>query len=381
MEFNDEALKLVLELKTSLNSFNNSQKQNINEYLFENISKRRIILTKKLLVLEVFCTYFRKYLVLDEEEKKLYPNDLFSQKEITTYKFDIYGTIFNLKELLWTLKFTIKLFNDDLKEENVLSTRKYLDENFDFETYQIKGDNKNNILNKTKETNTIVYSENHEVLVGNKNSESEADKDLHIFNNNRIENEKNLTEDESCTCGLNLAEKNKEVVYESSSLQENKFGFSINGSSENNNEIQEKLNIIKDQENNVKKLVDEKKRLEDQKQKAEYVLWLIKNFCKVYDSYKKNKDNFGFILAYIQQLEENDNCFDFNYIKNIIDFYFENEEEILDGRFADYNEYELQMLEEYPDEEKLEYKINLVQQTFAQIESFLFSEVQKIFDS
>lgn len=380
MEFNDEALKLVLDLKSSLSKFTIIQKQNIDEELFENISKRRIILTKKLLILEVFCTYFKKYIILDEDEKRMYPNELFNSKDISTYKFNINGTNFNLKELLWTLKFTIKLFNDDLKEDNVLSTRMYLDANFDFETYSIKNSENNKIIYKNEETDAHIYIGNHKVEV-----EVENEDDYNKTLNKNEEEYQNIDEEEnennSCTCGLNIADKNKDLQYESSNLQENKFGFSINSNTENKSEIDEKMNIIKTQEENVKSLVIEKKRLEDQKHKAEYVLWLIKNFCKVYDSFKKNNNNFGFIIAYIHQLEENDNSFDFSFIKGIIDFYFENEEDILDGKFSDYNEYDLQMLEEYPEEERLDYKMNLVKQTFAQIESFLFSEVQKIFDS
>lgn len=380
MEFNDEALKLVLDLKSSLSKFTIFQKQNIDEELFDNISKRRIILTKKLLILEVFCTYFKKYIILDEDEKRMYPNELFNSKDISTYKFNINGTNFNLKELLWTLKFTIKLFNDDLKEDNVLSTRMYLDANFDFETYSIKNSENNKIIYKNEETDAHIYIGNHKVEV-----EVENEDDYNKTLNKNEEEYQNIDEDEnennSCTCGLNIADKNKDFQYESSNLQENKFGFSINSNTENKSEIDEKMNIIKTQEENVKSLVIEKKRLEDQKHKAEYVLWLIKNFCKVYDSFKKNNNNFGFIIAYIHQLEENDNSFDFSFIKGIIDFYFENEEDILDGKFSDYNEYDLQMLEEYPEEERLDYKMNLVKQTFAQIESFLFSEVQKIFDS
>lgn len=118
VDFNDEALRMIFELKDKLNS-GHSNLNNIDETIFDNILCRRILLTKKLIILEKFFNIYK------------------DAKKENSIDFFIDDKQLSLKQLLWCMKFSSNSENENLSKESILRTKEYLDENFDYENHII----------------------------------------------------------------------------------------------------------------------------------------------------------------------------------------------------------------------------------------------------
>jgi hypothetical protein len=116
VDYNDEAIKLIFDLKEKLHS-NTLEIENLNEIIFENILTRRILLTKKILIMEKFYSIYK--------ESK------------TNEEFVINGEHLNLKQLLWCLKFSSNSEAENVTKESTLKTKYYLDKNFDYDRHVI----------------------------------------------------------------------------------------------------------------------------------------------------------------------------------------------------------------------------------------------------
>jgi hypothetical protein len=132
VDYNDEALRIIYDLKLKL-STGLVTMENIDEIIFENILSRRLLLTKKILIMERFWSIYKE--AKTENEKEFILND---QK-------------MNLKQLLWCMKFSSNSENENVCKESVLRTKSYLDENFDYEHHVIK------TRGKTQEEKTEEY--------------------------------------------------------------------------------------------------------------------------------------------------------------------------------------------------------------------------------
>lgn len=376
IEYNDEALKLVLSLKDRIKEpgvINN--KAQVEELVFENICQRRLILTKKLLVLDAFNNIFRT---------SVSPNDFsinssLDQNDLDKFSFNILGIHFNLKQLFWTLKFSIKLYNDELNASSIINTRKYLDENFDFDNYCIKSE-----LNSVKVKNNSLLTEE-------------------------------CTDKESCTCGLNLESKlvqvkrsyspkpnindsdkyyyrggciNLEINKEYQS--ENVINLSLNSSKDKtthlmsnseNLEIEGYKERLNKQQHHVKQLEDEKSRLESQKQRAEAILNLLKNFVSLKDFYQNNRAKCAFMLSYVKSVKASENSFnDLNFISEIVSFFLEQYENIVNGEYDDFEAIEFLEDEESLIDATYETKLKYIDEAFAVMESELHFHIQIILD-
>ena len=120
---------MIIELKERLND-PNFDVSKLDDTIFENILNRRILLSKKIMILEKFLAIYRKCKINDN-------------------LYDINGIKFNLKEFLWSLKFSSNSEGESVNEESVLKTRRYLDDYFDFEKaiiYSCPIEKKNAIL-------------------------------------------------------------------------------------------------------------------------------------------------------------------------------------------------------------------------------------------
>jgi hypothetical protein len=135
VDYNDEALRITYDLKLKL-STGLVTMENIDEIIFENILSRRLLLTKKILIMERFWSIYKEAKTGNEKEFIL--ND---QK-------------MNLKQLLWCMKFSSNSENENVCKESVLRTKSYLDENFDYEHHVIK------TRGETQEEKTENDSEN-----------------------------------------------------------------------------------------------------------------------------------------------------------------------------------------------------------------------------
>jgi len=139
IDYNDECIALIIDLKKQLINNRLSEediKKNlelldrdgtatnfIDEQIFENLCNRRILLTKKLIIVERFVEYFNKYICKDDKNEN---------------KFKIKNEIFGLREFLWCLKISANLQEEGVDENMILKTKKVLDENFNYETRIIK---------------------------------------------------------------------------------------------------------------------------------------------------------------------------------------------------------------------------------------------------
>lgn len=137
IDFNDECIRSILELRKNLlnnpslirqtnennigeNSDGNSIDHPIDEKIFENICSRRILLTKKLWIVERFAEIYEK--CLDKENDNL---------------FIVKGNKLTLKEFLWCMKISANSQEENITEDSLMRTKNYLDKNFDYENHII----------------------------------------------------------------------------------------------------------------------------------------------------------------------------------------------------------------------------------------------------
>lgn len=341
IEYNDEALKLVISLKEKFKDKVYDRNQ-IDEMLFENITQRRIVLTKKLLVFESFA-------------------NIYSRSKISDSLFRILNVEFTPSQLLWSMKFTLKLYNDEISDEQLVKTRLYLDENFDFETYSLKQSDSSklsNDINNTKkleegESDAIGYSD-----VGKCTScgdcfsfiNTELTKDLPVLSssNNQTLSKVNV---------INISIEKSDAV-ELSAYKER----------------------LSSQQKEVQSLQDEKTRLENQKKRAEGILTLLKQFIKLKDFFTSNTWLCSFMLGFIQKvLDGSSRLDDTNFIKEIVCFYLQNEATILEGGYTSYSDFVFQEEDEpTTDEELYNKKIELIGEAFKHMEAHLYAKIQEI---
>ena len=358
-EYNDEALKLVAELreelskiqlkKDELKTADFSQFQNL---MFNNIMQRRIVLTKKIVTFDAYNTIFRKMFVKvnhnNQSDNLNLSNDLINNADNLLFRLN--NVDFTTRELLWTLKFASKLFNDKLTPQTLLSTKYYLDANFDYQKYTIKKEQNircistinyasNNVIDKdtsftTKgNTNTIVCNS----IQSNENNINYNIKDQ-INSNNFCISSSSTTNDYKIQHSVSLAvneiniednnimynscdAKNKDNInnYNSNNTTNTLLtevtcyntNSRINQSSNNiqnlymNNEIIQTLN-------QVNKLTREKNKLEIKKKKAEFIMNYIKSFNLFKEEALNEKKQFKVIYNFFLKLSRGEE------VKNII---------------------------------------------------------------
>lgn len=116
------------------------------------------MLTKKILTLNAYDYFIRS---------SFYK---YTGEDCTTIDYDkiifkINNVEFNTKELLWTLKFAVKLYKDNISSDYIIKTKEYLDLNFDFNTYKLK-EGPINTINSCPHTivNTTHNNEIHQAV-------------------------------------------------------------------------------------------------------------------------------------------------------------------------------------------------------------------------
>lgn len=232
IEYNEEALKLVLELRYKLKDVQICKRpESIGDLIFENIQQRRIILTRKMLIMEGYNEIYTKCINEDGET------------------FTINDVKFSMKQFFWSLKFSCKLNNDVLSYENLLKTKEYLDENFDYETYQVK---------------TKSYREN-------------ANLEIHK-NEYEIDGSQN--------------ENNSMSRLQSQSI------ISINL-----NKKESSYRTIDSTSAEVMKLKNEKNMLENKKLRTERVLEMLRKFVRLKENVLRNKKRYQFILFVMSKVK------------------------------------------------------------------------------
>ena len=411
-EYNDEALQLVSKFKDIITSQGIMQdKDKVEELFFENICQRRIVLTKKLLVLDAFNSLFRKYIVFNDNKKENedYDPELYNVREIKDdeFLFIIDSTKFSLKEILWTLKFTLKLHSDEFTKENILSTKKYLDKNFDFENYCIKDPPE---VDKAESEEVEIKPESEKVEKVKENKESKEEDENYIKSKN-----------EECTCGLNFTHSNSSNNNSTSNhpphpknyTSENVINLSIEkqdsmkevqkSDSDVKRELQNEVNNVSHykeklncQHREVKVLQSEKAKLETQKSRAETVLALLKKFVAMKDCFNVNKDKFAFMKNFIERVVIGEEDFsDLIFIGEIVMHFQMNKEEILTKASVEeyYEPVETcsenfkDLIEEEETQEKKQEKYNnimyerkvaVIEHTFKEMEAALYFQIQDI---
>lgn len=131
IDYNDECIRSILEVRKFLLT-NQSKMQEpilngegnvenpIDEKIFENISQRRILLTKKMLILERFSDLYGQCVNKDNDAE-----------------FLVKGNVLTLKEFLWSMKISANSQEENVTEESLLRTKLNLDKNFDYENHII----------------------------------------------------------------------------------------------------------------------------------------------------------------------------------------------------------------------------------------------------
>lgn len=246
IDFNDEALNLIFDLKLKLNSNEricnlnkdlNEELTNCNqidEMIFENILNRRILLTKKLLILEKFYLIYEDCLLKQQlEEESEQGLNITNNDNIF---LNVLDNKLTLKQFLWCLKISSNSEQEEVTKESILRTKEYLDLNFDYQ-------------------NHTVFD-----FLGNKNSLNEV--------------ENNKSEEEIL---INLS-KEEEAEY----------------SNEEDEQIYTEADVLK--------LKREKERLEEQKEKTENLLKTLKRFIKLKENMLNNKRKYKGILSVLSKL-------------------------------------------------------------------------------
>lgn len=137
-------MKIVTNLKSEIKSKQEEFKSNpdkLDEVLFESILQRRILLTKKILLLYSYNEIIRKTYTNTnqnhcEENKENNKESIINN--INSLVFLIEGEKYNIKQLIWSIKFCMRLYNDSVSPSLLNRTKQYLDKNFNYETYKIK---------------------------------------------------------------------------------------------------------------------------------------------------------------------------------------------------------------------------------------------------
>jgi len=147
IDFNDECIRSILEVRKFLVTNQvklqtpvvNSEgvlvemENPIDEKIFENICQRRILLTKKLLILERFSELYEKCVVLKKKEV----NENNEVCDNVDNEFIVLGNRLTLKEFLWSMKISANSQEENVTEESLLRTKLHLDKNFDYENHII----------------------------------------------------------------------------------------------------------------------------------------------------------------------------------------------------------------------------------------------------
>ncbi len=174
IDYNDECIKSILDLRKYLlntpppkindNQYNDNNllsdlgnENPIEEKIFENICSRRILLTKKLLIIERFAELYQKC-VSKNDFNKFIVNDI----------------NLSIKEFLWCLKISANSKEENVTEISILRTKTNLDKNFDYE-------------------NHIIYSIPRRMRLDNIEYErkTKEEEEINLFDNNYNENNDN----------------------------------------------------------------------------------------------------------------------------------------------------------------------------------------------
>ena len=319
IDFNDDSLKLIIHLKESLND-PNFDTSKLEETIFENILNRRVLLSKKIIILE-------KYLAI-------YRNSKVSENEI-----NIRGKKFSLKEFLWTLKFSSNSEGENIDENVVIKTKNYLDDYFDFDK-------------------AIIYSCPHE----KKNAlleDLDQEIDLDNYYNGGIEQERKNYSDELVIDHC-IGEEfcNKELEDE---INENeiKIQNTIEKKNKNRNlgKTSEYLEVTvkrpnKPEEKDLDVLKSQKEELTQQKEKTENVLQMLKKFLILKENVMNNKKKYRFVLYIISKIRK-DNMENVS-IESIQDLIKDLDiEQIMQNNDFNLTESEISGLENFDNTEKL----------------------------
>lgn len=399
VEYNNEALELVLNLK---NEFKRNvglltDNNKIDEMVFDNICQRRVTLTKKLLILDNCCSLFKKYIINGREEIKKFK---LNPKGMDTdeFRFNIDGSKFNLKEFCWTFKFAMKLFKaEEVNSDQMIKTKEYLDENFDFENYCLN-DHSKNILNQEKHKEEVKKQDSKENKISNHTLIKGSDDILkcscnHDCHSHDKDNLDEVEDDNKNELHFSNNENKLELKDPSSFISQNVINLCINKSNDleatqnENIELEGYKYRLNKQKQEVEVLQNEKSKLENQKQKAENILTLLKTFVQMKEYYWNNKSKFAFMLIFISEVKAGKTQFtDLNLIRNILDFYAENQEQINNWAYSDfdraeYNEFNAETAEIIDTEEEnfnTNNKLKYIDDAFNKMESYLYVLVQAV---
>lgn len=142
-DFNDEALKLIYDLRDRLNECKElSSIDGVDDVIFDNILKRRILLTQKFLILEKFHELYKQFKQKNIEDDE----ELFAIKDEN----------FSVKQFLWCMKFSSNQYQENLTSDTMLTTKRYLDRHFDYDNHII--------YECEKEKNEELEAKNRDVL-------------------------------------------------------------------------------------------------------------------------------------------------------------------------------------------------------------------------
>lgn len=154
VDFNDGALKLIYELRNKFDS-NKTEIEDIDETIFENILSRRILLTKKLMMLERFSQLYNQ-----------------CKTEASDNSFSVNGNSLTLKQFLWCMKISSNLEQENVTKESMLVTKEYLDKNFDYERHIIQ---RPNVTTSEEEERLTQQQQENEENIGESAKDTEID--------------------------------------------------------------------------------------------------------------------------------------------------------------------------------------------------------------
>jgi len=334
IDFNDDSLKMIINLKERLND-PNFDVTKLDETIFENILNRRVLLTKKIMILEKFLAIYRK-------------------SKINENEYNIKGMLFTKKQLLWSLKFSSNDEGENVSEDSVLRTRYYLDDYFDFEKaiiYSCPEQKKNAILEDLdNEVDLEDYFENYESAennnASNSNNKGSNDNDEFVidncikeeFRNYDLENE--MYENEKNT-DLNISNRRK--ISNSVKKLEKETGDYL--------EITVK-NPKKPCDEDIEHLRNQKNELTAQKEKTEHVLQMLKKFLVLKENVLNNKKKYKFILYILTKVrKDNMQTVSFESIQNLIKDL--DIDEIMQSNEFNLSDSEINELENFDSTEKL----------------------------
>jgi len=164
----------------------------IDEKIFENICQRRIMLTKKLLIVERFSDLYEKCVVKDNDRV-----------------FVVKGKLLTLKEFLWSMKISANSQEENVTEESLLRTKLNLDKNFDYENHIVY---------------TIPRRMQRDNLDYERKAKAEQNKIDHINNNLINENNENNDNNDNNNASGNQDKEDKEI-YKSLANELDKYEF------------------------------------------------------------------------------------------------------------------------------------------------------------